>query len=153
MTEIIPHLWLGDVTMASDLPFINHNIDLVINCSTDLPFFCENIRARPIQTYRLPINDDLLDESIEKMRSAFPEVTSLIYKTLYEKHQRVLVHCYAGIQRSAAVVAAYLMRYHEVPLSDVILLLKSKRIVAFTPQTNFYKALDTFQRDLYSGLV
>jgi len=153
MTEIIPHLWLGDATMAKSIPFIQDNIDLVINCSNDLPFYCEQIPSRPIRTYRVPIDDDLTEQSIESMRDHLPRVTALIYRALFEKHQRVLVHCYAGIQRSATVIAAYLMRYHELPLTDVIVLLKSKRIIVFTPQNNFYHALESYERDISSGLV
>mmetsp|Transcript_84145 Transcript_84145/g.149121 ORF Transcript_84145/g.149121 Transcript_84145/m.149121 type:complete len:189 (-) Transcript_84145:195-761(-) len=39
----------------------------------------------------------------------------------------VLVHCYAGVNRSAAICAAYLIRTHRMHLTDAVKLLVEKR--------------------------
>jgi dual specificity MAP kinase phosphatase len=145
MTEIVPHLWVGDIDLAKNLIFLESNIDVVINCTEDIPFFCEKMKSsRPIYTLRVPVNDDLEPTSVETLANLLPSVTSELYTHHFKYHRRILVHCFAGIQRSASVVAAYLIRYFHYSLHDAIVLLKSKRMVCFTPYNNFYLALEKF---------
>ena len=73
----------------------------IINCSRDLPM----LSPRGV---RLPINDDPAEN--ERMLGFFERVTPIIRRRLLAGDE-VIVHCWAGQQRSAAVVAAYLMRY------------------------------------------
>ena len=38
--EIIPNLWLGNIKSAQNNNFFEkYNIQIVLNCSTDIPFF------------------------------------------------------------------------------------------------------------------
>ena len=56
--EIIPGLWLGDKNIALNKDFYKDNsIDIVINCSKDLPFI--NL---DIEKVRLKIHDNLEKE-------------------------------------------------------------------------------------------
>ena len=56
----------------------------------------------------------------------------------------VLVHCYAGMQRSCAVVACYLIRYHNMNPQEAINFIKSKRSIAFAGRVNFIKTIEEF---------
>jgi dual specificity MAP kinase phosphatase len=57
---------------------------------------------------------------------------------------RVVVHCRAGQQRSAAVMAAYLMR-KGILLDDAIKYIKTKKKDAFLHSVNFMPALKIFE--------
>ena len=59
VNEIIPGLWLGNSKAALDINFLKQNkIDLIINCTPNIPFISNNIN---IETYRIPVNDSLLE--------------------------------------------------------------------------------------------
>ena len=145
--EIIPGLFIGNRKAAMNNRFFKqNNITVVINCTKDQSFLRadDNIKRTQI---RLSVNDDLSSEEIHKLYKYLMSTTELIYKNLMN-FKGVLVHCYAGIQRSAAVVAAYLMRYGNMEQKKAIELIKSKRPICFTPFVNFTKALNLFQEKL-----
>ena len=54
----------------------------------------------------------------------------------------------AGRQRSCAIVAAYLMRYHNYHIDDAIHYIKTKRPYAFFISVNFKHALLSFKQTL-----
>lgn len=138
--EIIPGIWLGNAIASQDPSFYTQRgIEAVFNCTKDLPFL-PNIPRK----YRLPVHDNLQDEEIRAMELAAFEV---VYK-LSEEHRRgpVLVHCAAGMQRSAAVVAMFLIaRTPGMKVEDAILFIQKKRSIAFTPRPNFFKAMKAFE--------
>lgn len=145
--EIIPGLWLGNFNAAKDENFLTtHGIQTVFNCSKDLPFH-PMIKNR----YRVPVDDNLAEEEIQNMEVWSYEI---IYKLIREmkKGQPVLVHCAAGMQRSAAVTAMYLITTQGMKSDEAKAYIKSKRPIAFFPMANFAKAIDgyfnSFNRDI-----
>ena len=62
---------------------------------------------------------------------------------------RVLVHCYAGISRSATVIISYLMRAHELSLPEATSYLRSKRWF-IQPNPGFIKQLQQYQKEIRS---
>lgn len=113
--EIIPGVWLGNYKSAIDLNFLkSNNINFIVNCTKDKPFYTEvynnivsNNSKTLIDTYRIPVNDSLLECDIIIMEKYFRIIIPLLMKK-YIKGERILIHCHAGKQRSAIVVAALL---------------------------------------------
>ena len=74
---------------------------------------------------------------------------SLIYETqvlekmhvALEANKPVLVHCFAGMQRSCVLVACYLIIYKSMTPDEAIDYIKSKRPIAFFGNVNFMKTL------------
>ena len=62
------------------------------------------------------------------------------------KNGIVVVHCLAGRQRSAAVIASYLIKFHGKSVNESIDFVKSKKRDAFFPHVNF---MDTISRNVY----
>ena len=141
--EILPNLWLGNIKIASTSAFyINHNINCVINCSKDIEFFdkkCNNIR--------ISVNDDLKKKEIDNLLLYLDKSSDLIYEQLINNNC-ILVHCYAGIQRSASVILAYLIKYANVSLYEGVQLIQSKRFQAFTPGINFLNTLQKYEKSI-----
>ena len=144
---IVPGLWLGNGKASLDDKFLKeNNIRVVFNCTKDLPFH-SGISRR----YRVPVDDNLRAEEIRNMELWSFEA---IYKLTKEhKQANVLVHCYAGMQRSAAVVAMYLIAKYGMAKEQVIPFIKSKRSIAFWPYTNFDKAIQGFEESYQKNII
>ena len=141
--EIIPKLWLGNINICKNRLFLtNNNIKIIINCSCDIPFF-----SNKTKNIRISVNDNLKEKEIEKLYHYLDKSADTIYKYL-QNNQPILVHCYAGKQRSASVVVAFLMKYARMSLKDSILAIKSKRVKVFTPGINFIKPLEKYEKYL-----
>ena len=143
--QIIHHIWLGDIRCAKNKHFFDeNNIQVVINCSKDIPFY-----SNYTENVRISIHDNLENVEINRLYEYIPKAVEFIHKKILES-KNILIHCYAGRQRSASIVVAYLMRYGKLTLKDAILAVQSKRAVAFTPGVNFDKALMKYQYLLHT---
>jgi dual specificity phosphatase 12 len=89
---------------------------------------------------RLPVNDDRQPESIRIMQRYLPKILDDIDSKRIAGIN-VLVHCRAGQQRSAAVIAAYLMKTTHMTPDEAVSYVKSRKPDAFFTGVNFYEAL------------
>ena len=64
--------------------------------------------------------------------------------TAINNNNKVLVHCYAGQQRSCAVVACYLIKYNNMNPYTAVNYIKMKRRIAFFGEINFIAAIINF---------
>jgi protein tyrosine/serine phosphatase len=110
--EIIPRLWLGNYKAAIDKDFLKtNNIDFILNCTPNMPLYNQIYspsEINNIETYRIPVNDSLLERDFILMEKYFKIVVPLLVKKYTLQKRRILIHCHAGKQRSAIVVAALL---------------------------------------------
>ena len=130
MYEIVPHLYLSNYQDAKSVPWDF----FVINCTKDLPMVNSKYGTR------LAVNDDLRKESIDTMRTNIPVLVRYIDDHV-SNGQNVLVHCFAGQQRSAAVVAAYLIKKKGMTPDEAVEYVRSKKPDAFLHGVNFYDAI------------
>lgn len=149
--EIIPGLWLGNFQSSRDEVFLRaHGIETVFNCTKDLPFHPQ-IQNR----YRVPIDDNLQEQEIRNLELWSYEV---IYKLLkeFKKGKPILVHCAAGMQRSAAVTAMFLMTTKGMNWEQAHRHIRQRRAIAFFPKANFEKAIvgfyNSYQKDILPRL-
>lgn len=141
--EIIPRIWLGNRNAAlnQDGWLERHDIQAVFNATKDIPF----ADGLPTTKYRIPVDDNLEDAEIANMAKWSPEI---IYNVLqeYQAGRTILVHCAAGMQRSAAIVAMTLIALYGMRTDEAIDYIKSRRKIAFYPGANFYKSIQTFEQ-------
>jgi hypothetical protein len=137
--EVLPGLWLGNRVAALDQQWLNQQrIQTVFNCTKDIPFV-PSIQRK----YRIPVDDNLQAEEIRNMELWSYEIVykmSLEYKT----GQPMLVHCAAGMQRSAAAIDLFLIAVRNMTPDQAIDYIRARRPIAFRPSANFRKALDGF---------
>jgi hypothetical protein len=145
--EILPRLWLGNKTASQDVTWLReNNIKHVFNATKDLPFASGVEHA-----YRIPVHDNLQAEEIENMRKMAPEAVLKILRA-YRSGDGILVHCYAGMQRSAALVAMFLIVYKGMGANEAMAYIRSKRAVAFFPAANFRDAIYDFEKSWVEAL-
>ena len=141
--KITDFLFLGNrhaLNSASDF-------SMIVNCSRE-----EDVAFPPNCSYCIRISvADSPDESGKLL-------TLIIETNILEKihnniihNQPVLVHCSAGMQRSCAVVACYLMKYHNMNPSQAVEYIRSKRPIAFFWSINFSKTLENFYKVMYTA--
>jgi len=134
--EIIPHLLLGDAKDAEDM---SSDIKLVVNCTKNLVGFYSKDR----QQIRIAV-DDIPDDNDAIIRYwKDPALFESITNHIMQGHD-VLVHCQMGRQRSAATIAAWLVKSYGWSLQDTIDFIKTKKRDAFFPDVNFMTALEQF---------
>lgn len=139
--EIEKNLWLGDYRSSSDKEFLKtQNIRLVVNLSKNLNF----IDLDNIEKYRVPIHDNRSHESDVGMITHFPDIYKKIDYYL-SNNMGVLVHCRAGMQRSATIIALYLMKKRKLDFENAKKFIRSKRCIAFYPVVNFYGPIKYFE--------
>ncbi|KAL6099051.1 dusp10 [Pungitius sinensis] len=145
VSPILPFLFLGNERDAQDLDLLLRlNIGFVVNVTTHLPLYHVNSGLR---YKRLPATDN----SKQNLRQYFEEVFEFIEEA-YQSGQGVLVHCQAGVSRSATIVIAYLMKHTLMTMTDAYKYVRSRRPVV-SPNLNFMGQLLEFERDLNSGVT
>ena len=139
--EILSNLWVGNKEISMDKNFLKlHDINIVINCTPDLPF-----RLKNIKNIRIPLNDNLEKKDAIQFYRLIDKILKIIHKNLY-KCNNILVHCYGGKQRSCSVICAYLIKYGKMSYKDSINAIKSKYTNAFNPCVNLDHVLKLLEK-------
>ena len=139
------YLYIGNIYTALNEDILReHNIEVVVNCTTDIPFLETDLIK---DGYRCPLEDDKSKEQNDNMLESFDSILDIIKKHI-ESRQNVFVHCRAGVQRSATIVVGYLMKYNQMSLEQAMTYLKYIRDCVFYPQANFIEALKTYEQTL-----
>src|ERR1700678_1003123 len=111
VNEIIPGIWVGDEESSRNIEFIKKaNIKVIINATRNIPCTWEK---NNIEYYRLSVNDPGPNTDIDKpdnmtMLNHIPFVLNFI-NINHTKGNNILIHCHAGIQRSATIMLIYLI--------------------------------------------
>ena len=139
-SQIIPHLWLGDLDAALD----NHrDYALIVNVTVAEVF----IKGKKAKRIRLPVNDDP-SESVDLHRFLLKTSVLQDIHDAIINDKDVLVHCQLGMQRSPAVVACYLITYIEgMTPETAIEFIRAQRAIAFPGGSRFQDAIEATYRD------
>uniref|UniRef100_UPI00358FB292 dual specificity protein phosphatase 10 n=1 Tax=Myxine glutinosa TaxID=7769 RepID=UPI00358FB292 len=145
ITSVLPFLFLGNERDAQELSHLQSlNVGYVLNVTVHLPLF--HYEHGILRYKRLPATDS----SKQNLRQYFEEACEFIE----EAHQSglgLLVHCQAGVSRSATIIIAYLMKHTRMTMADAYTFVKSKRPI-ISPNLNFMGQLLQFEEDLNSGV-
>ena len=126
--KIIPGIYLGNINSALDPNFIREKkISVIINCSKDLPF----LKNKNIKKIRLPVSDNGKKSEIEKMDRLLGNIIQIIHNER-ENNKNILIHCRHGVLRSATVIWAYLIKYHNMDKKTAKKYMRNKRYIALS---------------------
>ena len=138
-------LWIGSARDAADVSWLRrHRIGLVVNCTRHLP---DN--AAGIASMRVPV-DDAPDE-VPTMLRCLPGAVKKI-ETALASGKHVLVHCHAGMSRSATVAACFIAKCTCLPMHVIVAELQDRKPETFPPVFNgrpsFLRALLQWESQL-----
>ena len=135
---IVPYLYLGNCESISSENLNTLGIELVINATKTCPFQLEDGIIRNI---RIPIDDDLSMSTNIKMYRYIKLILPIVDSYIKNK-KPVFINCMAGMQRSATIVAAYLIEYRGYNVESAIYYIRKRRPIAFRPGPNFLHTLN-----------
>ncbi|XP_028676044.1 dual specificity protein phosphatase 10 [Erpetoichthys calabaricus] len=146
LTPILPFLYLGNEHDAQDLEKMQKmNIGYVINVTTHLPLF--HYEKGILNYKRLPATDS----NKQNLRQYFEEAFEFIEEA-QQDGKGLLIHCQAGVSRSATIVIAYLMKHTRMTMTDAYKFVKTRRPI-ISPNLNFMGQLLEFEEDLNNGIT
>ena len=131
--EIMTNLFIGGAGSAKN----RYGFSMIVNCTrkSDISFPTECKHCIRIEIDDSPTYHNKLFDYIEKT-----QVLDKMNNAL-QKGYKVLVNCFAGSQRSCAVVACYLIKYYKFDVRQAIQYIKNKRPIAFYGDVNFIEAI------------
>ncbi len=142
--KIHNNLYIGNHLAPIDNDFIKkNNIRLIINCTKSFNYDLDNnifIKRLNISDLNTPENNIIIASSID-------HILDLI-NIFVKSNEGVLVHCHMGQQRSAMVIACYLMKHHKYTLEQAVKEIQNKRKFAFFPEATFIDFLRYYEYEL-----
>ncbi len=169
--EIIPNLYLGTIEASQDVQFIHDkNISVIVNCTKDIKDTFSLNLLKPIEDapldvqewlynnsyyvkyYRIPVDDSGRPKDIQEFYNyAIPLLP--IIKREYDNGKKILIHCLAGVQRSASFVVAFLMYYCNKRLDETIeyVIGRKPNVFFFGKTNNFIDALQKIETEISNG--
>lgn len=140
--EIIPRLWLGNYKSASNILFLNeYKIKHIINLTKDVPNIFVNDPEVKINYLHIPMQDK--DTCDKKVQYIFDKTSEYIYNALIKK-ESVLVHSVDGCDRSATIIAGFLIMYIKMDFDDTLKYINKIRKCALSKRTCFLTGLFDF---------
>jgi hypothetical protein len=130
-------LLLGAYSDALSLKqLLEHEVFFVVNCAYECPTPSID-GARVITTKRLELADDLEEDIFTKF-GVIDDIHAML-----ELDKAVLVHCAAGVSRSATIVLAYLIRHRKLSLARAWEQVSEARFIL--PNLGFWAQLMRFE--------
>lgn len=139
MSEIISGLYLGGEETAINKELLKkNNVSVILNVTSHISFYHEN----EFTYHRIPINDT---PNVD-IKQYFDETFKIINDALSD-NKKILIHCQAGISRSATIVIAYIMKKNKMKMNDAYKLVHTGR-PCIGPNLGFCGQLMSYEQEL-----
>lgn len=133
-------VYVGSISAAENLPELKQKSIRAVLC------VAANVRisynSHEIDSHKVIPAEDIETFDLEKY---FDEGIKFIEEN--SKKTNVLIHCFAGVSRSGAMVIAYLMKTKKLGFQDALKLAQEKRSV-ITPNEGFKTQLKKYETNL-----
>lgn len=132
---------IGSLDVAADVGLLQkHNVTHILSVA-------------PLHSYIVPTEAkhlclDILDLPETQLSEYYPAAFKFI-ESAVACDGCVLIHCNAGVSRSAAMTIAFLMHSRGIPYHNAHAIVKEKR-PAINPNQGFIKQLKTFEQKIFN---
>lgn len=139
MQEILPRLWLGPFAAAGE----HSKAKLDAAGITHIVVVEPNVRCiwegQGILYHRVPIHDDGTEELLPHLGACFAFIDAAL-----DSKGAVLIHCLAGMSRSASIVAAYVVRARSLSHTAAVAYVQARRAIV-SPNPGFLAQLSNLE--------
>jgi atypical dual specificity phosphatase len=139
LTKITDELYISPAMAVTPDKVRRAGVALIINCTIEIPI----IRIPDVEVIKINV-DDL---PTARIGVYFDRCADRI-KGVHDRGGRTLVHCAAGVSRSASICIAYLMKYHRMTLREAYNHMKSCRQI-IRPNPGFFRQLIDYELRLF----
>ncbi|GFT27799.1 dual specificity protein phosphatase 4 [Nephila pilipes] len=140
--EILSHLYLGSARDAARKEQLQQ---LGVTALLNVTQLCPNLFQEAFLYKCIPVRDT----GGEDIAAHFQEAINFIDQ-VKAQNGKVLVHCQAGISRSATICIAYLMATKRLRMEEAYKYVKSRRKIV-SPNFSFMGQLLTFENQIFSS--
>eukprot|EP01084_Bolivina_argentea_P206327 352301_1 len=143
-------IYLSGSYIAQNMEWLKYNkIGAILNCAATNIKHCSSVYTDKcdIILKQLPINDTSKDKNI--MNQYINDGINFINECIEEKKLKILVHCSAGMSRSATVLIAYLMKRNQWDLLKTFKFVRSKRKYVY-PNLGFWQLLIEMNNSMFN---
>lgn len=133
---VMPYLYVGSQDCCIPDVLINYNIRTVLSVGIEAPVVHSNVSYSHVQCLDLPDT---------RLIPILNECNQIIEKSIAAK-ENILVHCNAGVSRSASVVIGYLILQERKSFEDAHDMLKAVR-PCIRPNIGFIKQLKSLHEN------
>ncbi|ESN95355.1 hypothetical protein HELRODRAFT_86834 [Helobdella robusta] len=127
ISQILPFLYIGNERDSLNAQLLaDRHVTHVINVTSHLPMPLPGIQYK-----RIPASDS----SCQNLKQYFDEAIKFIDEAR-SSNGRVMVHCQAGVSRSATIAMAYIMTRYRVSMMKAFKIVKKSRPI-IAPNFNF----------------
>ena len=138
-SQINEFIYLGSEAHASNIETLNqHGIGFILNVASNCKCYFED----KLVYKRLPV----LDVCETNISEIFQEAFEFI-EQVKSRNGKVLIHCQAGVSRSATITTAYLMKTENISMDNALNKVKKTRKCA-APNFGFMVKLMEFEDEL-----
>ncbi|XP_037809188.1 dual specificity protein phosphatase 18 [Lucilia sericata] len=141
VSQLLPSLYLCGASVITPQMLTQLGINFVINVASELPD-----TPLPTASKILYLRINVSDSTHTDLLKHFDEVSEMI-EEIRRNGGKTLVHCVAGVSRSATLCLAYLMKYGQMNLKDAFLHVKSIR-PQIRPNSAFIQQLRCYEEQL-----
>lgn len=134
-SKITENIYLGNKEASSNYNFLKENkITHILVCGSDL-----EIHYADFFKYKIV---NILDHDNEDIKKYFNDCYEFIEEAV-KNDKKILIHCSAGISRSATITCAYLMKKQNINMNEALKIIWEGRIIA-EPNRGFKKQLNEY---------
>jgi len=142
VTRIFPGFYLGSVPAVNRSNLDDHGITHIVSV-------LNGFKPKWTNMYKY-LHIDIIDTPSSELYQYFEKTFEFIEKGRQEG--AVLVHCFAGISRSATVVVAYIMRKLKLTLDDALGLVTDARPIV-CPNEGFIRQLQKYEVEIKANTI
>ncbi len=138
--QITEHIWLSGFQASEILEVLQDimKVSAILTVADSL----ESVFPDKFKYKTIEIVDDEESDLFQHFKDCIAFMTEVV-----SQKQSILVHCAAGVSRSASVVIAYIMYTQKLKFKDAYEVVRSKR-PCVRPNPGFIRQLELFEKHL-----